>query len=186
VRKQLGVSRGPPRPKINRYFSIRTNGLPMASVLSLFRKTGRKFYGPIKWGEINWGERELPSKPGVYVVVVKQLGSDVYPGRLPRDVRCRRVYGHRIVYVGKAKDLKKRLRQFYRHKYGNRGPHSGGQDVLRLAPKNRPASELRIYWAVARNFSAAESELIGVFISKTGQLPFANHREPKRPSERKQ
>jgi hypothetical protein len=91
-------------------------------------------------GVANWGDPIPESGPGVYVVSIA--------GRAPFKIDSlpageRRYWNPHelIIYIGRSAQLSHRLRQFYRHKYGNRSPHHGGQAILTVqGPK-------RIDWA---------------------------------------
>jgi hypothetical protein len=74
-----------------------------------------------------------------------------------------------VVYVGRTRRaLRKRLREFYRHRYGDKRPHRGGQAILLLT---RP---LLVYWAATNDWEAAEDTMIEHFRSAAGRLPFGN------------
>ena len=103
-----------------------------------------------------WGCRGQEDRSGIYVVT-----SDP-----PKD-------GQSVVYIGRAKSVTKRLYQFYRHKFGDRRPHRGGQDILKLPELGHT---LQVYWAYTDNFEQNERVLIGKFETITGRLPMANKR----------
>jgi len=60
-------------------------------------------------GQVAWGEAVPHVDSGVYVIVAPQAG-----------------HKQNIVYIGRAKRLRRRLKQFYRHVYGKKSPHRGG------------------------------------------------------------
>src|SRR5581483_3515115 len=99
--------------------------MPDLTVPDLFAAAGLAPCGPIPWTQ-KCGE----TRPGVYVVTVEG----------------------EIVYIGRARNsLSRRIGQFYRHKYGAKRPHRGGQDLLRLV------GDRHIYWCAADNPAAAET-----------------------------
>jgi hypothetical protein len=95
-----------------------------------------------------WGQPVHENSPGVYVIATDD---------------------DRIVYIGRSRRaLRKRLREFYRHRYGASSPHRGGQAVLLL---NRP---LLVYWATTADYAAAENSMLEYFKAQTGGFPYAN------------
>ena len=64
--------------------------------------------------------------------------------------------------------LDRRLRQFYRHRYGDRSPHRGGQDILLLG------CEKRVIWAAVDDRHQSEDRLIESFCAVHGRRPFGN------------
>jgi hypothetical protein len=100
-------------------------------------------------GPAPWGDPIPENGPGVYVVALADREEIVYIGRTKRSLR-------------------KRLKEFYRHKYGARSPHRGGQAVLALK------CGLLIYWAATSDCAAAEHAMIEHVKMRVGSLPFAN------------
>jgi hypothetical protein len=96
---------------------------------------------------------------------------------LPSNIDLSREYEERrwladepIVYIGQTdQTIRKRLKDFYRHKCGNPGPHAGGQVIklLRCA--------LWVYWSHADNPYNVEQTMICAFKAKVGQVPYANY-----------
>ena len=115
-----------------------------AQLAQLFATAGLSPCGPVGWGE-PCPERQ----PGIYVVT---------------DANA-------VIYIGRTKrPLAKRLREFYRHQYGNRSPHRGGQAVLKVT------GERWVYWCPTADPRGAERTLLQAFLSLTGSLPLANRR----------
>jgi hypothetical protein len=120
-----------------------------------FRAANLTACGPLPWGQ-------LPADvgPGVYVVVADNVEAE-------------------IVYIGRTGckgGLRKRLRLFYRHRYGKRSPHSGGQYILLLrCPRF-------VYWASTTDYVAAEKLMLEFFRARLGRLPYANRCQPRRPA----
>jgi hypothetical protein len=114
------------------------------AVADLFGSAGLLPCGPIPWDQ-NCPERGK----GVYAVVIDS----------------------EIVYVGRTKrPLAQRIREFYRHKYGDKRPHRGGQEVL-----NMPGTR-SVYWCAIENPIEAESKMLDFFKNSSGRLPRANRR----------
>jgi len=97
-----------------------------------------------------WGQELPETRAGVYVVVADNGN-------------------HEIVYIGRTRrSLRKRLREFCRHRYGDKSPHRGGQEVL------LHKCPLLVYWAPTADYAAAENSMIEYFKARTGGLPYAN------------
>ena len=77
-----------------------------------------------------------------------------------------------VLYIGKATSLRKRVGQFYRHRYGAPSPHRGGQRLKLLAIMD----ELWVHWAVCESPPGVEERLLRYFRQSIGRLPFANIR----------
>ena len=132
------------------------------SPIELLNQVGLVPSGPVIW------ETVIPeNRSGVYVIsidapeCVDQEALEIEQGFWKSD--------QSIVYIGRAKCLSKRLKQFYVHKYGNHAPHRGGQAILKL-----DQTLLRIYWAVAEDYAGAENQLITKFEEIAKRKPFAN------------
>ena len=112
---------------------------------------------------VAWDKPVPESRPGVYVVV--------HDGEVRTD-------GQSILYVGRTtSSLRKRINQFYKHRYGDTSPHRGGQEVLRFKPN------LLVYWAATDDPAGAEHLLIERFRVVAGGLPFANRLKASRLSQ---
>lgn len=119
-------------------------------VADLFAVAGLSPEGPIVWGEPC-----LERRPGVYVVMVAES----------------------IVYIGRSKrPLSRRIREFYRHRYGDKRPHRGGQEVL-----NMPGVRF-VYWCPSDDPRDAETKMLRAFEGCYGRLPAGNWRRGDRPS----
>ena len=108
-------------------------------------------------GCVRWGEPVPHRGPGVYVIVA--------PERLNEQA---------IVYVGRSKDLRDRLGRFYRHKYGRRSPHRGGQEILLLLGPRI------VHWAATEEYASAEDRLIRTFEDMAGGKPLGNRMQSAR------
>jgi hypothetical protein len=122
-----------------------------------------------------WGAPVEVRQPGVYVISIApgpsssdiEFDASVLP---PKDA-SRWIDGESVVYIGQTRtSLRKRLGQFYRHKYGRTSPHRGGQSVLLL----KPYFSLWIHWSVAEAPREAEKEMLATFHSLRGARPFGN------------
>jgi hypothetical protein len=114
------------------------------TIEDLFGSAGLSPCGPIAW------DQDCPERgKGVYVVVIDS----------------------EIVYIGRTKrPLAQRIREFYRHKHGEKRPHRGGQEVLRMLGARL------VYWCAAENRTEAETKMLDAFKNNNGRLPRANRR----------
>ena len=77
--------------------------------------------------------------------------------------------GQVVLYVGRTRrSLRRRISEFYKHKYGDRRPHRGGQEVIPFA------AELYVYWAATEEPALAENLMIERFRHLVGRIPYAN------------
>lgn len=118
-------------------------------------------------GVTKWGDAVPSSASGVYVISVANPATVVL--KLDLDPGPHIWQGDQpIVYIGRAKNLRKRLSQFRRHKFGRSAPHRGGQAILLL---NAP---LTVTWAEVVDYGQAEDRLITIFREHVGRMPFGN------------
>ncbi|WP_057884215.1 GIY-YIG nuclease family protein [Tsuneonella troitsensis] len=138
-----------------------------------------------KWnriGELSNGT--LPDGPGVYLVRYPRAAPSFtelscggwFKGRDPTVAResldANWVTGTDIVYIGKANNLRRRIRELARFGQGHAIGHWGGRLMWQLeAPE-----ELEVSWleTTGRDPYAAETEMITAFRSAFGKPPFAN------------
>jgi hypothetical protein len=98
---------------------------------------------------ISWGTPCPDTGPGVYVIAIDGA----------------------VVYVGRARrSLRRRLNEFYRHRYGDKRPHRGGQELLNMAGIRQ------VFWATTPDAANAEERMIRCFEQHQGRLPPANKR----------
>jgi hypothetical protein len=126
--------------------------------------------GPVKWPEL-----VEECRPGVYVIALTLNPSDPAPeielACIPEAERHLWIVQQPVIYIGRAtRSLRNRLAQFYRHKYGKRAPHRGGQAVIPLECARW------VYWAVTDDPVAAEAAMIKEFRERVGKLPYGNRR----------
>lgn len=120
-----------------------------------------------------WGSAIDETQPGVYIVSVASDPNTCFglfdPPELPQDLMQKWVDEEPVVYIGRTRrPLRQRVRELYRHRYGRKSPHSGGQAALLLKP------DLRVFWAATLDPVAAQRDMIEAFRRRTGALPFAN------------
>ena len=120
-----------------------------ATVQEIFNAAGLLPCGPVSWGT------PIPERSGgVYLIELMQ----------PKEGD-----GQSIIYVGRIKrSLRRRMREFYKHRYGEKRPHSGGQAILKFAPS------LWVYWAPTDACADAEDKMIEQFRKLVGRLPYGN------------
>jgi hypothetical protein len=144
----------------------------------LFEAAGLEPNGPKCWKDKVDG-----SYPGVYVIVAKQKSRDcpLCPIKTAQfqkiELEFERVLwvpNKEIIYIGQTskQKLTKRIDQFYRHQYGRRSPHHGGQAVHLLN------CELEVYWSPADHPKKAEAQMLFAFMRQSGRLPYANRDLP--------
>ncbi|MEW5964694.1 MAG: hypothetical protein AB1749_14170 [Pseudomonadota bacterium] len=128
----------------------------------LFARGSVPMHGPVVW------QTPIPENgSGVYVMALADPAR-VAIDHLDADQRGRWIGGQQIVYIGRARRLRRRLSQFYRHRYGARSPHRGGQSILLLD------CAMLVYWSPASDFREAEHRMIEAFRAAVGAMPFAN------------
>ena len=123
---------------------------------------------------VSWQTPVPELQPGIYVVVANAEQIDV--SHLPQSERDFWIPGQSIVYIGCTKrSLRTRLNQFYRHRFGDRSPHRGGQALTLLK------CQLWVYWACPDDPHHNEHVLIEEFKNRTGgRRPFGNRRNEKK------
>jgi hypothetical protein len=113
----------------------------------LFERAGLAAAGSVAWKE------EVPERgSGVYVITASEPPSDE----------------QLVVYIGRSKNLCRRLSQFYKHRYGQSAPHRGGQEILTLSGK------LTVYWCAVADYPGAEKAMMEAFHGVAGVWPFGN------------
>ena len=134
-------------------------------------------------GPVQWGIRINESAIGVYVVALvgdSNVGCRVTAEFLTPAERQRWVPNEPVIYIGQTtrQKLAKRISQFYRHKYGDKRPHYGGQAVKLLLYPPSPCSpcDLWVYWSPAPDPRSSERTMLSAFKERVGKLPFANRR----------
>lgn len=140
------------------------------------------FVGFVRFGDL--AAAEAPQSGGVYVVLRE---SDVAPvfldvstgghfkGKDPTVAIAmlanRWVEGCETIYVGKATDLRERLRQYRDFGRGKPVGHWGGRYVWQLSD----AASLVVAWRTSADLPRdVEKALLADFRTRHGRLPFAN------------
>jgi hypothetical protein len=137
-------------------------GVSMLHVKDLFEKASIAMCGPIPWLT-----PVAESASGIYVIaLVEPLAVSIET--LPEPERSRWISGQEIIYIGRATSIRRRIGQFYKHEYGRRSPHRGGQAIKLLV------DPMQVYWGTALDCAIAEHSMIEAFRSEVGALPFAN------------
>jgi hypothetical protein len=152
------------------------------------------FQGFVTFEELRDGAlEEVPRRAGAYLVLtsghltpcfLETSGGGWFKGRDPSVSRCelerKWVAGAPCLYIGKADDLRRRLRQYASFGAGHPVGHWGGRYIWQLAD----ADSLLIAWrevAPGESSLRAEAALVGVFKREYGgRLPYANLVDPSR------
>jgi hypothetical protein len=124
-------------------------------------------------GPVPWGTRIEETRAGVYALALvpdPRAGcGSIDISNLPPDLRGKWLDDQPVIYIGRTRrSLRHRIGQFYRHKYGNKSPHRGGQAALLLE------APLWVFWAATDQPAQAERAMIERFRDTTNALPFAN------------
>lgn len=128
--------------------------------------------------------KDIPDVPGVYMVLRDSVerpdflvrGSGGYfkgkDPNVPLSELCANwVESANVLYIGKAKSLRKRISQYLRFGDGKPVGHWGGRYIWQLAD----AQELIFCWMpVIGDADAVETEMICRFREHYGSRPFAN------------
>lgn len=133
------------------------------------------------------GLSEVPAKAGVYVVLIgpgtsprflpESVGGH-FKGRDPTEAPARLsdewVDGAEALYIGKANDLRRRLREFVAYGVGKPVGHQGGRLIWQL----ENSSDLMVAWkGTQRDPETVEHSMLERFCALYGgRLPFANLR----------
>lgn len=143
--------------------------------------------------------REIPAASGVYWVIMpdsflmeymKETDGPMYGKKGKKMVYDlaklqkrgehyrRSENGGNILYIGKAKNLRNRLKQYYEFGYNEEGyhVHEGGRAIWQL--KNN--KKLQIAFKECLEEEKEEAELLDKYILKYGALPFGNMRRGKK------
>ena len=126
----------------------------------------------------------VPDVPGVYMVLrdsgerpdfLTRGSGGYFKGKDPNvplsELSANWVEGAKVLYIGKAKSLRKRISQYLRFGDGKPVGHWGGRYIWQLAD----AQELIFCWMpVIGDADAVETEMICRFREHYGSRPFAN------------
>lgn len=141
------------------------------------------FRGFVPWKALQ--DKALPSAPGVYMVLCDSADPGTFldaspagwfkgknPTVDPETLSKKWVESAAVVYIGKATDLRKRLRQFSRHGHGKPEGHWGGRYIWQLAD----AADLLVVWKEVPDPREEERRLLADFRREYDRIPFANLR----------
>lgn len=142
------------------------------------------FIGFIKMKDLFVDSSILPEKNGVYLVIKPQEISNefleigtggFFKGKNPNvsitELKDNWVDKSKVVYIGKATSLKKRLKQYIGFGQGKNIGHYGGRLIWQL----KYSKELIVCWKILGSDPGVyESQLIQQFKLIYGKRPFAN------------
>jgi hypothetical protein len=142
------------------------------------------FTGFKKMGDLFQDNSTIPSAPGVYMVlnldgdpVFLAKGTGGYfkekePNVTVSELKSNWVDDTMVVYIGKANDLKSRLKQYFNFGQGKNAPHYGGRYIWQLGNSR----DLIICWKITPTEEPrqVEFQLIQAFIAAYGKRPYAN------------
>jgi hypothetical protein len=130
----------------------------------------------------------VPAAGGAYIVLREDTGALTFlptnpggrfkgkdPTVAQTELHDRWVPGANVIYIGKANDLRRRLRQYSRFGAGQAVGHWGGRLIWQIAQ----ADQLVVAWrevAAAQAPADLERDLLDAFCMQYGSLPFANRR----------
>jgi hypothetical protein len=130
----------------------------------------------------------VPAAGGAYIVLREDTGALTFlptnpggrfkgkdPTVAQTELHDRWVPGANVIYIGKANDLRRRLRQYSRFGAGQAVGHWGGRLIWQIAQ----ADQLVVAWRevdAGQPPTQLESSLLNAFCIQYGSLPFANRR----------
>lgn len=148
---------------------------------------GRGYEGFVSFEQLlEGGLAQVPQSPGTYVVLWAPPTSPVFleescgghfKSRNPtvevRVLQAKWVQGAPVIYVGKAEQLQRRLREYSRFGEGKPVGHWGGRYIWQI----EGCQQLVVAWkalAPGSDARAEEIELLRQFENAYGTRPFAN------------
>ncbi len=155
----------------------------MTAEVENYRKDA--FTGFIPVSELLGNTKAMPEGSGVYIVVRESDKTPVFlaegtggffKGKNPNvsieELKVNYVADSKVVYIGKATSLRKRVGQLLRFGAGSAVGHWGGRYLWQLADAN----ELIIAWKTTPGIDprTIEAQMIIDFIGLHGKMPFAN------------
>lgn len=155
----------------------------MTTEIENYRKDG--FIGFVPVSELRGNTKVMPESGGVYIVVresdkapkfLTEGTGGFFKGKNPNvsidELKVNYVADSKIVYIGKATSLKKRVGQLLRFGAGSAVGHWGGRYLWQLADSNN----LLIAWKPTPTVDPRTEEvrMLEKYVSLHGKLPFAN------------
>lgn len=155
----------------------------MKTEIENYRKNG--FTGFIPVSELRGNTKVMPECSGVYIVIresdnepefLAEGTGGFFKGKNPNvsidELKANYVAYSKILYIGKATSLKKRVGQLLRFGAGSAIGHWGGRYLWQLADSDN----LLIAWKPTPTIDprAEEVKMLKEYTSFHGRLPFAN------------
>lgn len=155
----------------------------MNQEIEIYKKEG--FTGFLPVSVLRGNLSTVPASNGVYIVVRENTTAPVFlregtggyfKGKNPNvditQLQKKYVSDSKVLYIGKATDLHKRINQLLRFGAGVNVGHWGGRYLWQLSDSD----ELLIAWRETpdRDSSLVEISMLEDFRARHGKLPFAN------------
>lgn len=155
----------------------------MTTEIENYRKDG--FIGFVPVSKLRGNTKVVPESGGVYIVVresdkapefLTEGTGGFFKGKNPNvsieELKVNYVADSKIVYIGKATSLKKRVGQLLRFGAGSAVGHWGGRYLWQLADSDN----LLIAWKPTPTVDPRieEVRMLEEYVSLHGKLPFAN------------
>ena len=136
-------------------------------------------------GRAKW--RDLPTSPGVYTVCLPGWEAGSFTDRAGRAQRAKPAdvsqLSHKreriltagptdILYIGKASDTRKRVRQLARFGVGRAYNHKGGEWLWQLDGIDE--AQVHMWFCLRGRLESLECDLLDCFQAEHGDLPLAN------------
>lgn len=135
--------------------------------------------------------KELPTCGGIYKILLPEnfefiikSTTDAVDGKPPKSVdeltaKWNKIRNHddRIVYIGKADNLRRRIRQYTKHGYGEAKNHTGGRAIWQL--ENNKELLIEIVPSDLEPEYLESLLLDEYYLTHNNTLPFANFKKGK-------
>jgi hypothetical protein len=156
----------------------------MFESIEKLKKHGFDGFKSIK--ELSTSNSIIPKEKGVYLILNMNIEAPIFlevgtgghfkkknPNVHTDTLKLNWVENTQVIYIGKAGNLQKRLKQYLDFGRGKPVGHWGGRFIWQISHSN----ELKICWKVCdKESEIAESQLILAFTNQFGSRPFANLR----------
>lgn len=155
----------------------------MTTEIENYKKDG--FTGFVPASELRGNTNAIPEGSGVYIVVresdkapmfLAEGTGGFFKGKNPNvsieELKTNYLADSKVLYIGKATSLKKRVGQLLRFGAGSAVGHWGGRYLWQLADSDN----LLIAWKPTPTIDprAEEVRMFEEYVSSHGRLPFAN------------